>query len=154
MRCYAPDPARGANSTPPNFLAGFGGRGKGVTVGKREREKKERASGKRNGKEKKRKGKQGRKGEGTKEILGGGIERERKEGKGKKGKGGILCSCDFSLRKTLRLTRAYHAAALTSCSNDASDYQITLDTCFEFLQYQTILVRNDCIRFYRKQVLL
>jgi len=69
MRCYAPDPARGANSTPPNFLAGFGGRGKeGVTVGKRETEKKERASGKRNGKEKSERENRGEKEKGQRKF--------------------------------------------------------------------------------------
>jgi len=52
--------------------------------------------GKREGLEKKRKGKKGRKVEGDK-------RKGREKGK-KRGKVGIMCSCDFSLRKTPRDT--------------------------------------------------
>jgi len=55
--------------------------------------------GKERARERKGKGKGGE--ESSREGREGG-RREREEEKGKvKGKGGILCSCDFSLRKTL-----------------------------------------------------
>jgi len=80
MRCYAPDPASGSNSAPPDLTSGFLGKeGKGKT----RRNGKERA-GKRKGKEKKLKGKKrGGNEKGTKGREGGGRERERKEEKGK-----------------------------------------------------------------------
>ena len=86
MRCYTRDPAGGANSAPSELLAGLWGderKGKGKGEGGRKGKDKE-VKGERGGKEK---GTKGREGEG----------RGRKE---EKGKGGILCSCDFSYRKT------------------------------------------------------
>ena len=92
MQCYAPDLAGGANSAPPDLLAGFWGderKGKG----------KERARGERKGEDKEVIGERGEERRGLREVR----EKEWK-GKGKtkkkgKGKGGILCSCDFFLRK-------------------------------------------------------
>ena len=100
-----PDPARGANSAPPDLLAEFGER-KGMGKG--------RVRKGRGGKVSERKrilnGNDGRKGEGDK---GKGGRRKGKES-GKKGmgegKGGILCSCDFSLEKTL-----HHILKCTDC---------------------------------------
>jgi len=74
MRCYAPDPARGAISAPQTSWLDFGtgkeGKGKGGKKGNgSEREKEVR--------------------KGQREVI-------------MKGKGRILCSCDFSWGKTAR----------------------------------------------------
>jgi len=83
MRCYAPNLAGGANSAPSELLAGLWGD---------ERKGKGKGEGGRKGKDKEVKGEKGE-------------ERRRGQRKGRgrkeeKGKGGILCSCDFSYRKT------------------------------------------------------
>ena len=91
MRCYAPDPARGANSTPPNFLAGFGGRGKGVTVGKREREKRKGLVGKEM-ERKKAKGKTGEKRRRDKGNFGRRHRKGKERGKREKGEREEFCA--------------------------------------------------------------
>jgi len=97
MRCYAPDPAGEANSAPSDLLAEFWGeerKGKGSEKekgrrGKCERERKRKRKRK-VGEERRRRQKE--------EVR----EKQRKMKKRKgEGKGGILCSCDFSLRKAL-----------------------------------------------------
>jgi len=98
MWCHAPDPAGGANSAPQTSCLVFWER---KERGK-EKENKKGGKGKK-GKGKKVKGK--RRGGKEKETMGRegvGRRRERKEEKRRvKRKGGILCSCDFSLGKTL-----------------------------------------------------
>jgi len=66
MRCYVPGPAGGANSAPPDLLAGF--------WGEKKNEKREMK-----GKGRERKGRRGKKGKGK------GTEREKKKGEGSKG---------------------------------------------------------------------
>ena len=98
------------HATPRTPMHGIRGRGKEGEG--REMERKGR--GKIKGKET-----EGRKGEGkgrrTKGREGGGTERERKEEKWKgKGKGWILCSCDFSSGKTLKVSMSLWLSRVTA----------------------------------------
>ena len=141
MRCYAPDTARGANSAPQTSWLDFG-RGK------------ERERGK-NGKGGKGKGERGRKGKnkGRKERKRKHREGRRRKGKERKekkwreeGKGRILCSCDFSLRKTMahdivllkgpnwataacRLLPGIHQATPTQYGNGSLGHSALLSAC-------------------------
>jgi len=69
MRCFAPDPAKGANSAPPGLLAGFWGVERKGETGQ-ETEGQERVRGKENEKEVKGK-KRGKQEKGTKGREGG-----------------------------------------------------------------------------------